>query len=130
MSVISTAYGRADLRRVCALPIRDVAISSWALVIFLIDPAERMRPRNSRSVAAIADYFFFGAGLRTFTDSFSRSSSASASTCSSGTTELPSEAAKPFLNWLIAPVSFSSSSSLSFWDSRISLRMPSSDARR
>src|SRR6478735_2615027 len=51
--VISTAYGRADCRRFCALPMRDVAISSWALVIFLIDPAERMRPRNSRSVAAI-----------------------------------------------------------------------------
>src|SRR5882757_10467067 len=53
MLVISNAYGRADRRRFCALPIRDVAISSWALVIFLIDPAERMRPRNSRSVAAI-----------------------------------------------------------------------------
>jgi hypothetical protein len=32
---------------------RDVAISSWAFVIFLIAPADRIRPRNSRSVAAI-----------------------------------------------------------------------------
>jgi hypothetical protein len=36
------------------------------LVIFLIDWAERIRPRSSRSVAAMLDYFFFcsgGAGL-------------------------------------------------------------------
>lgn len=46
---------------------RDVAISSWALVIFLIDPAERIRPRSSRSVAAMVSYFFFfGAGFLTF----------------------------------------------------------------
>ena len=43
-------------------------------------------------------YFFFGFGLRTFTDSFSTSSSSIASTCSSGTTELPSVVSKPFLN--------------------------------
>src|SRR5574340_1633221 len=33
---------------------REVAINSWALVIFLIDPAERMRPRSSRSVAGMS----------------------------------------------------------------------------
>ena len=53
MLVISVEYGRAAWTRACALAIRDVAISSWALVIFLIDPAERMRPRSSRSVAAM-----------------------------------------------------------------------------
>ncbi len=40
------------------------------LAIFLIDPAERIRPRSSRSVAAMVSYFFFfGAGL-TFTALF------------------------------------------------------------
>ena len=52
---------------------RDVAISSWALVIFLIDPADRIRRRSSRSVAAMirVTYFFFdGRGAWcTFTDS-------------------------------------------------------------
>src|ERR1700676_820292 len=54
MLVISVAYGRAAWTRACALAMREVAIISWALVIFLMFPAERIRPRSSRSVAAIA----------------------------------------------------------------------------
>ena len=65
MLVISAEYGRAASTRACAFAIREVAISSWALVIFLIAPAERIRPRSSRSVAAMNRYFFLGAGLRT-----------------------------------------------------------------
>src|SRR6185295_5178280 len=63
MLVISRSYGRAASTRACALAIRDVAIISWALVIFLIDPAERMRPRSSRSVAAICYLGLLGCRL-------------------------------------------------------------------
>src|ERR1700761_2659670 len=110
---------------------RDVAIISWALVIFLIAPAERMRPRSSRSVAAIFDYFFCsgGAGLCTCTASFSTWSSSRGSTCSSRTTDPPPVAAKPFLNSLIESTNFFSVSSLSFCDFLMSDRMPSSDPR-
>src|SRR4051794_30824637 len=99
MLVISRAYGRAAWTRACAFMIREVAIISWALVIFLIAPAERIRPRNSRSVAAIAStYFFFGGGLRTFNGSFLTSVPFLAPTGSSRTDELLSEVENPFLD--------------------------------
>ena len=53
-------------------------------------------------------YFFFaGAALRTCTASLPSLSLSSAATCSSGTTELPSEAAKPFLNCPMTATNFS-----------------------
>ena len=48
MFVISAEYGRAAATLACALEMREVAISSCALVIFLIDPADLIRPRSSR----------------------------------------------------------------------------------
>ena len=51
--VISFEYGRAASTRACALEIRDVAIISCAFVIFLIELADRIRRRNTRTCAAI-----------------------------------------------------------------------------
>ena len=43
--VSSRVYGRAASTRCCALTIRDEAMSSIALVIFLVDWTDRMRRR-------------------------------------------------------------------------------------
>ena len=43
--VSSSAYGRAAFIRACALAMRDAAMSSIALVIFLVDWTERIRRR-------------------------------------------------------------------------------------
>lgn len=50
---ISSAYGLAASTRCWALVICDVAISSWALVIFFVELTDLMRSRNSRSVAMV-----------------------------------------------------------------------------
>src|SRR5690606_42149462 len=55
--VISSAYGFAAATLACALEIREVAISSWALVIFLIEFTPRMRERNSRKLATVRPPF-------------------------------------------------------------------------
>src|SRR6185503_16413360 len=51
--VISSAYGRAAFIRACALTMREAAMSSIALVIFLVDWTERIRRRRTRSWAPI-----------------------------------------------------------------------------
>src|SRR2546421_235219 len=52
--VIASAYGRAAATRSCALAIRLVATSSWALVIFFVDLTERIRRRRVWSWAGMA----------------------------------------------------------------------------
>ena len=131
MFVISRAYGRAAWTRACALAIRDVAISSWALVIFLIDPAERMRPRNSRSVAAMCSPSPTSSSARACGPSPIPSRRRLRPSRRHARRERPScrrWSSKPFLNSLITPVSLSSSSSDSFLLSRISLRISSCEA--
>src|SRR5690606_38887030 len=72
----------------------------------------------------LATHFFFGGGgLRTCTDSFSRSASSIASTPSSGMTDSPLVVEKPFLNSLTTFTSFSAVSSESFLLSRMSVRI-------
>src|SRR5918998_4155307 len=51
--VISCAYGRDASTRAWARAIREVAMSSIALVIFFVDWTERIRRRRSLSCAAI-----------------------------------------------------------------------------
>ncbi|REA70494.1 hypothetical protein C3R44_24420, partial [Mycobacterium tuberculosis] len=71
--VLSPASGRAASRRACALALRAVALRSWALVLFLLAPAARLRPRRSRRVAALVrSFFFFGAGFLPFPASLAR----------------------------------------------------------
>src|SRR5664280_2281832 len=50
--VIASAYGLEALTRCCALAMRDVAISSNARVIFLVDCTDLMRWRRTRIWAA------------------------------------------------------------------------------
>ena len=51
--VISSAYGLDASARAWAREIREVAMSSIALVIFFVDWIERIRRRRSLSCAAI-----------------------------------------------------------------------------
>ena len=53
-AVICSAYGRDSCTRARAFTIREVAISSMARVIFLMDCVERMRLRRTRICAAMA----------------------------------------------------------------------------
>ena len=48
---ISVAYGSAASTLACALVMREVAMSSWALVIFLVEFTDRIRLRSSRKLA-------------------------------------------------------------------------------
>src|SRR5207247_8393032 len=50
-AVRRSAYGRAASTRCWALRMREVAISSMARVIFMVDCTERIRRRTSRSFA-------------------------------------------------------------------------------
>src|SRR5262245_65198414 len=52
--VSSRAYGAAAWARCCALMIRDAAMSSMARVIFFVAWTDLIRPRSSRSDAAIS----------------------------------------------------------------------------
>src|SRR5947209_13872587 len=60
--VIDSAYGRAAATRSCALAIRLVATSSWALVIFLVDLTERIRRRSVCNWAGMASAFLVRLG--------------------------------------------------------------------
>ena len=48
-AVSRSAYGRAASTRCWAFTMRDVAISSMARVIFIVDWTERIRRRTTRS---------------------------------------------------------------------------------
>ena len=52
-AVICSAYGLAASTRARAFAIREVAMSSIALVIFLMDCVERIRRRSTRICAAM-----------------------------------------------------------------------------
>src|SRR6476661_2922209 len=115
--VISSAYGFAAATRDCALVMREVAISSWALVIFLVELTDLMRDLSSRMLAIdrslslhVSQHHGQAAHLLTVVRltlicSWPTSPASRASASASFTTRLPSDARKVSLNLSVASTS-------------------------